>query len=68
MKKLQKGYTIIQAFMLVWVALAIAGFVGWCMNIYWVVQHINDTVTPMVILHWVGIPVAPLGAILGLFF
>ncbi len=68
MKKLQKGYTIIEAFFLVWVALAIAGFVGWCINIYWVVQHANDTVTGIVVLHWLGIPVAPLGAILGLFF
>lgn len=67
-KKMQAGFTIIEAMMLVAMLAGVVGFIGWCMNIYWVIQHINDTVTGIVMLHWVGIPVAPLGAVLGLFF
>lgn len=39
--------------------------IGWVSNIVQIIHHINDPLTNMMILRWVGIFVAPLGAILG---
>lgn len=52
-------------FIVVWVALSLALVVGWVNNIIQLVGIINDPVTGMLILRICGIPLVPLGAILG---
>jgi hypothetical protein len=51
------------AYVLVLIGLAI----GWVMNIVSIIHHINDPLTNMMILRWVGIIVAPLGGVVGWF-
>jgi len=41
---------------------------GWVMNILTTIEHSNDPINVMMILRFIGIIVAPLGAILGWFF
>jgi hypothetical protein len=59
-----KGITIS---MLVMFAIWVSSIVGWIMNILDIVHTINDPITGLFILRCVGIIVAPLGAVLGLF-
>lgn len=52
------------------VMLAIWGalIVGWVLNVIAVVHNINLPVTGMFVLRCIGILIAPLGGVLGLFF
>ena len=45
-----------------------AAIVGWVLNVVRVIQTVDLPITGMFILRCVGIIVAPLGSILGLFF
>lgn len=45
--------------------LAVAGVGGWIANIVKLAWSLNDALTAMTLLRIVGIPVAPLGAVLG---
>lgn len=58
---------IIGSFFLI-VPLAIACLVGWVMNIIALVGILSGPITAMFVARIVGIPVPPLGAVLGLFF
>jgi hypothetical protein len=49
-------------------AIVAAGFIGWCMNAYHLFTMIGQPVGTEFILRIVGIFVAPLGSIMGLFF
>lgn len=55
-------------FGLVWIGIILAAIIGWCMNIAAVVHTVDAPVTGMFILRCFGILMAPLGAVLGLFF
>jgi hypothetical protein len=52
-------------FILIWLTLAIVCAYGWIHNIVVVVHHINEPISGMFILRVAGIPVAPLGVVLG---
>jgi prepilin-type N-terminal cleavage/methylation domain-containing protein len=56
------GFTIVE--MLVALVL-VAAFSGWVMNIYQISSMSFDNFTPMLVLRFIGIFVAPLGAVLG---
>jgi len=45
----------------------VLGVIGWISNIFTLINHINDPITPMAVLRVVGIFAAPLGAILGFY-
>lgn len=52
----------------VWIAVIIAGMIGWVMNLLSLIKMLGDpVVTPLFIARLVGVPIAPLGAILGWF-
>lgn len=65
-----KAFTIMS---LVWFAVWIAAIIGWVINLVAVIHgvsglaHLTD-ISGMLALRIVGIPAAPLGALLGLFF
>lgn len=65
-----KAFTIVG---LIWFAVIIAAVVGWIINLVAVIHgvsglaHLTD-ISGMLALRIVGIPAAPLGALLGLFF
>lgn len=50
---------------LIYVVLAIAGLIGWVLNIVKLVAHIHDPLTALEVFRVVGVAVAPLGAVLG---
>lgn len=52
-------------FSLAYLALLIAGVAGWVMNIVAIVHTVNQPITGLLIARLVGVPAAPLGAILG---
>ncbi len=53
---------------LLWLGLILTCFVGWIMNVV-AVFHMNfDTINGEIVLRLIGIFVAPLGSIMGLFF
>jgi len=53
---------------LLWLGLILTGIVGWIMNVV-AVFHMNfDTINGEMVLRLIGIFVAPLGSIMGLFF
>jgi hypothetical protein len=53
---------------LLWLAVIITGVVGWVLNIVKLMGMTLDAVTIELVLRGVGIFVAPLGSIMGLFF
>jgi hypothetical protein len=65
--KSQRGYTLTELLMLVWVALVLAGVGGWIANIVKFCGMDFGSVTAMLVLRAIGIIAAPLGAILGYF-
>lgn len=60
----QKGFTAVE---LVWIAVIIAGIIGWIINIVTIVTHISDPITGMFVFRCIGVVVGPLGAVLGYF-
>lgn len=67
--KRSKGYTL---FGLIFVLLWLAGIFGWIHNIVNVVHGVSaiskiGDASPLLILECIGIPAAPLGAVLGIF-
>jgi hypothetical protein len=54
---------------LVWIALWITGLVGWCMNIWKLVEvlSVSGTAGVLELIRVAGILLAPLGSVLGLF-
>lgn len=63
--KTQRGYTITELLMVVWLIVALAGVGGWIANIVKLAGMDFTTVTGMLVLRAIGIIAAPLGAILG---
>lgn len=51
-------------FALAWLALAVAAFAGWVMNIV-TIMHTDGGINALFIVRCIGIIVAPLGAVLG---
>ncbi len=49
----------------IYLLLCTLGLIGWCMNIYQIIQSIDDGVTAKLIVKLVGIFATPLGAVLG---
>ena len=47
------------------IALWIAAAVGWIWNIVKIVGDINDPITTLLIARFAGVPIAPLGIVLG---
>jgi len=58
-----KGYTVVEM-LFVLIALAIVP-VGWIANIVQMVNHIDEPLNAHEILRMVGVPVFPLGVVLG---
>jgi hypothetical protein len=56
------GFTIVEMLVAV---LFVVGFAGWVLNIYQISSMSFDSFTPMLVLRFIGIFVAPLGAVLG---
>jgi len=52
---------------LFFIGVILAGIVGWIMNIVKLVAQFDADLTAEIVLRIVGIPVAPIGAIMGLF-
>ena len=50
---------------LLWIALAIAMIIGWCMNIYQITQMYDGGLTAKFAFKIVGVFVFPLGTLLG---
>jgi hypothetical protein len=46
----------------------VAMFVGWCMNVYQLFEMIGEPLGTEFVLRIVGVFVAPMGSIMGLFF
>lgn len=55
-------------FLLTSVVIGITFFIGWCMNIFKILNGDFSHLDGLLVLRIVGIFVAPLGSILGLFF
>ena len=53
---------------LVLLAFLVSMFVGWCMNVYQLFQMIGQPLGTEFALRIVGVFVAPMGSIMGLFF
>lgn len=66
MRRNQRGFTLIEL-IVVGMIVVIAGFggYGWVHNIIDIVHHTSGPVTKMFILRCVGIPIFPLGVVLG---
>jgi len=54
-------------FSIAFIAAAVAGFVGWVMNIIAIIHTLGGDITAMFIARCVGVFAAPLGAVLGYF-
>lgn len=54
--------------LILWIALAIGGIAGWCMNIAAIIASDFSHLTGLLVMRVIGVFVAPIGAILGLFF
>jgi hypothetical protein len=65
--KSQRGFTVPELMILVWIAVVAAGLVGWVMNIVTIVHTCCEPLTGMLVVRIVGIFIAPLGAVLGYF-
>lgn len=63
----QAGYTAVELLVIVWVALAIAGGVGWVWNIVKLIAMNFDPLTGLLVVRIVGIFVPPVGAVVGYF-
>jgi len=55
----------ILSFWYISIIVTLVGAGGWIANIVKLIEHIHDPITMMEIVRVVGVPVAPLGAILG---
>jgi hypothetical protein len=66
MNRHQRGFTL---FELLWGLVGLAAGIGWLMNIYKIVTDIPDTLQDpgliLFVLRVVGVPLGPIGAILG---
>ena len=58
----QDGYTVVE---LVWVVVALAGIIGWVINIVKLVGMIGADISAELVIRAVGIFFAPLGAVMG---
>ncbi len=65
-RSIETGIPVTALFL--WLAVIITGVVGWVLNIVKLMGMTLDTVTIELVLRGVGIFVAPLGSIMGLFF
>lgn len=63
--KSQNGFTAPELLILVWIALILAGGVGWIWNIVKMVAICCEPITGMIVLRVIGIFVPPLGAVVG---
>lgn len=62
--KHQKGFTLYSIFIVVYLAIAIVGVIGWGKNIVKLTDMPSIT-TGFGVVRIIGIPVAPLGAVMG---
>ncbi len=58
---------LIDSLMALYVVLAIAGLVGWCMNLWKLCSMSFDHVTGLMVGRGIGVVLAPVGAVLGYF-
>lgn len=65
MRKWQEGFTASELFIVVWLLIAAAGFVGWVLNIVDLAHMDFAHITGMLVIRAIGIVVAPLGAVMG---
>jgi hypothetical protein len=65
--KHQRGYSTINLLLLIYVALGIAGAVGWVMNLVDIANSSFSDITGMLVLRIIGVFIVPLGAVLGYF-
>lgn len=61
----QKGFTVVEIVMLIYVVVALAAIWGWIWNIVKIVHSDFAVMSGLLICRIVGIFVAPLGAVLG---
>ena len=65
-RKSQAGFSLVELLVLVWYVLILGGGgVGWCMNIYKLASDSRPITDKSQIIRIIGIPVAPMGAIVG---
>jgi hypothetical protein len=64
--KALRGFDFGETLLLVWIGLWLAGLVGWCMNLYKLVDICCEP-TGWLLLRAIGLIVLPLGAIVGFF-
>jgi len=65
-RSIETGIPVTAVFL--WLAVIVTGIVGWVLNIVKLMGMTLDTVTIELVLRGLGIFVAPLGSIMGLFF
>ena len=65
MRKLQRGYTVVDLTFVVWVVLLLVGVGGWIANIVKLCGMNFDHITGLLVVRAVGIVAAPLGAVMG---
>ena len=56
------GYTVSELLVVIAV---IFGLIGWCLNIVKIMVSMSDIITGMFMLRCLGVPLVPLGAVLG---
>lgn len=62
--KALRGFSLGEALLAIWLSLWLIGLVGWCMNLYKLVQMCCEANASLVA-RAIGLVVLPLGAILG---
>jgi hypothetical protein len=67
MKKLQRGFTLVEGFTVFMFAAVVLGIGGWIANIVKLVGMDFAHITGMLVVRGLGVIVPPLGAVLGFF-
>lgn len=62
--KALRGFSLGEALLAIWLSLWLIGLVGWCMNLYKLVQVCCEA-NAWLVARAIGLVVLPLGAILG---
>lgn len=59
------GVGFMLAWVGIWLVVAVVAMTGWVMNIFKLIEVINDPISGMFVMRAIGIVAAPLGAVLG---
>jgi len=65
MKNKQRGFTLTELLISVGFFVAIAGVIGWILNIVTLIHLSLNPMTTEIILRFIGIPLVPLGMVMG---